>query len=100
MDSVAGNSGSNNVRHAGTFTLILRDGVWTDARLKSSTTTLRVKAFSDAYFKVREILADLKEPFSVGDRVTVMGRDVAIAISPDGKETLSARDEALLRDKW
>jgi hypothetical protein len=95
-----GTSGDSNVRHVGNFTLVLRNGVWTDIRFKQSVSTVRVKAYSDAYFRILEMLPDLKEPFSVGERVIVMGRSVAIETTPDGEESLTGRDTALLRDKW
>jgi hypothetical protein len=100
MDSVSGYSSGSNVRHVGNFTLALRGGVWTDIRYKQSVSTIRIKPYSDAYFKLLEMVPDLKEPFSVGERVIVMGRSVAVEITPDGQETLSQRDSALLRDKW
>jgi Ca-activated chloride channel family protein len=100
MDSAIGYSGDNNVRHAGNSTLVLRSGVWTDIRFKQSVPVIRVKPYSDAYFKLLEMLPDLKEPLSVGERVIAMGRSVAVEISPDGQESLNARDSAMLRDKW
>jgi hypothetical protein len=99
-DSASGYAADNNIRHVGNFTLALRSGVWTDIRFKRSMTTVRVKPYSDAYFKLLEMMPDLKEPFSVGERVIVVGRDMAIEISPDGQESLTGRDLATLRDKW
>jgi Ca-activated chloride channel family protein len=100
MDSASGYSTDANVRHVGIFTLVLRNGVWTDIRFKQSVSTIRVKPYSDAYFKLLEMVPDLKEPFSVGERVIVMGKNVAIETTADGQENLSSRDSALLRDKW
>src|SRR3954464_3655069 len=77
-DAAAGIRDDANVRRAGNVTLVLRDGVWTDVRYKKSGTILRVKPFSEAYFKLIEMLPDLREPFSVGERVIVAGRDMAI----------------------
>jgi hypothetical protein len=89
-----------NVRRAGNVTLVLRDSVWTDARYKKSGTVLQVKPFSDAYFKLLEIMPDLREPFSVGERVLVAGRSMAIELTPSGEERLTDRDLALIRDRW
>jgi Ca-activated chloride channel family protein len=100
MDSASGYSTDSNVRHVGNFTLVLRNGVWTDIRFKQSVPTIRVKPYSDAYFKLLEMVPDLKEPFSVGERVIVMGKNVAIETSQEGQESLNARDSMLLRDKW
>ena len=58
---------------AGNVTFVLSDNVWTDVRYKKTGTVLQVKPFSDAYFKLLEMLPDLREPFSVGERVIVVG---------------------------
>ena len=82
------------------MTLVLRDSVWTDARYKQSGTVLKVKPFSDAYFKLLEMLPDLREPFSVGERVLVAGRSMAVELTPSGEERLTDRDLALIKDRW
>jgi len=89
-----------NLRRAGNVTLVLRDSVWTDVRYKKSGTVLQVKPFSDAYFKLLEMMPDLREPFSVGERVLVAGRSMAIELTPSGEANLTDRDLALLRDRW
>ena len=61
---------------------------------------LRIKPYSDAYFKVIELQPDLREAFSAGDRVIVAGRSMAIELTPSGVEQLSDRDQAMLRDRW
>ena len=88
------------VKRAGTYTFVLRDGVWTDAQYKRSGPVLRVKPFSDAYFRIIDLQPDLREAFSVGERVIVAGRSMAIELSPSGVEQLSERDQAMLRDRW
>jgi Ca-activated chloride channel family protein len=99
-DSMAVSESRADVRRAGNLTLTLRDGVWTDVRYKPATTVVRVKAYSDAYFKLIDAIPDLKEPFSVGDRVIVTGKDVAIELAPTGKEQLSERELASIKDRW
>jgi hypothetical protein len=89
-----------NIRRAGNVTLVLRDSVWTDARYKQSGTVLKVKPFSEAYFKLIEMLPDLREPFSVGERVLVAGRNMAVELTPSGEERLTDRDLALIRERW
>jgi hypothetical protein len=81
-------------------TFVLRDSVWTDVRYKNSGTVLRVKQFSEAYFKLLELQPDLRDAFSIGERLIVAGRSMAIELSPLGEERLSDRDTALLRDRW
>jgi Ca-activated chloride channel family protein len=90
----------DHLKRAGNVTFVLRDSVWTDVRYKKTSTMLRVKPFSEAYFKLIEILPDLREPFSVGERVIVAGRSMAIELSSAGVEKLSDRDTALIRNNW
>ncbi|MFL5599454.1 MAG: VIT domain-containing protein [Gemmatimonadaceae bacterium] len=99
-DAASGVSENANVRRAGNVTFVLRDGVWTDVRYKRSGALLQVKPFSDAYFKLLELQPDLREPFSIGERVIVAGRSMAIELSPTGSEQLTDRDLTLLRDRW
>ena len=99
-DAAVGIRDDANVRRAGNVTFVLRDSVWTDVRYKKSGTVLQVKPFSDAYFKLIEMLPDLREPFSVGERVIVAGRSVAIELTPSGEEHLTDRDVTLIKDRW
>jgi Ca-activated chloride channel family protein len=89
-----------NVTRAGNVTFVLRDSVWTDVRYKKTGAVLQVKPFSDAYFKLIEMVPDLREVFSVGERAIVAGRSMAIELTPSGKESLSDRDVNLIRDRW
>lgn len=99
-DVSAGVSSDARVKRAGNATFVLRDGVWTDVRYKSGSPVLRVKPFSDAYFKAIELQPDLRDAFSVGERAIVAGRNMAIELAADGVEQLSERDQAMLRDRW
>jgi Ca-activated chloride channel homolog len=99
-DAAVGMRDDANLQRAGNVTLVLRDSVWTDVRYKKSGMVLQVKPFSDAYFKLLEMMPDLREPFSVGERVLVSGRSMAIELTPSGAERLTDRDLALLRDRW
>jgi Ca-activated chloride channel homolog len=100
MGDYASAGRGGNVTRAGNVTFVLRDSVWTDVRYKKAGTVLRVKPFSDAYFKLIEMVPDLREPFSVGERVIVAGRNMAIELTPSGEERLTDRDVALIRDRW
>jgi Ca-activated chloride channel homolog len=98
-----GDSGSGrrgDVTRAGNVTFVLRDSVWTDVRYKQTGTVLRVKPFSDAYFKLIELVPELREPFSVGERVIVSGRSMAIELTQSGVDRLADRDLTLIRDRW
>jgi len=105
-DSAAGFSGNSgarrdgNVTRAGNVTFVLRDSIWTDVRYKKAGTVLQVKPFSDAYFKLIEMVPDLREAFMVGERVIVAGRSMAIELTSSGKENLTDRDVTLVKDRW
>ncbi len=88
------------IRRAVTVTFGLHDGVWTDVRYKYAGTVLQVKPFSEAYFKLIDLVPELREPFSVGERVLVAGRGLAIELTPSGKESLTDHDATLIRDRW
>lgn len=77
------------LRRVGDRVLVLTDGVWTDGRARDTMKTFRIKPFSPAYFKVLEILPDLRELFAVGDRVRVAGRSIVIETEESGAERLS-----------
>jgi Ca-activated chloride channel family protein len=99
-DAAVGMRDEASVRRAGNVTFVLSDNVWTDVRYKKTGTLLQVKPFSDAYFKLLEMLPDLREPFSVGERVIVAGRSMAIELTASGKERLTDSDVSLIRDRW
>lgn len=99
-DSASGLREDTNVRHAGNLTFVLRDSVWTDVRYKRAGPVLRVKPFSDAYFKLLEMQPDLRDAFTIGERAIIAGRNMAIELTPTGEERLSDRDLAMLRDRW
>jgi Ca-activated chloride channel homolog len=99
-DAAVGGREDANVRRAGNVAFVLRDGVWTDVRYKKSGNVLQIKPFSDAYFKLIEMMPELREPFSVGERVIVAGRNMAIELTASGGESLTDRDVRLIRDRW
>jgi Ca-activated chloride channel family protein len=99
-DQASGLAADATVRRAGNSTFVLRDSVWTDVRYKKTGSVLRVRPYSDAYFRLIEAVPDLKEPFSLGDRVIVAGRSMAVEITQSGVEVLSDRDLQMLRERW
>ncbi|HEY3745650.1 MAG TPA: hypothetical protein VGL17_05375, partial [Gemmatimonadaceae bacterium] len=99
-DSASGSREDTNVRRVGNLTFVLRDSVWTDVRYKKTGPVVRVKPFSDAYFKLIELQPDLRDAFTVGERAIISGRNMAIELTPIGEERLSDKDLAMLRDRW
>lgn len=106
LDSVstsANGAGASSVKHAGSHTFLLRDGMWTDvqhAPAGSSAKTIRIKAFSKAYFDLIATVPELREMLAVGDRVTVQGRTVTLVVSDSGQEELSVSERERLTKEW
>jgi len=99
-DAASGLRDEARVRRLGNRTLVLRDKVWTDASFRKEAPVLRVKAFSDAYFRLVDAMPELREAFAFSERLIIAGRSMAIELTPDGKDQLSDRDLAMLRDRW
>lgn len=100
IDSLSGLRDEARIRRLGNTTFVLQGGVWTDARVRKEAPVLKVKAFSDAYFKLIEMMPELREAFAFSERLIVAGRSMTIELAADGKEQLSDRDMDLLRDRW
>ena len=80
-------------------TFALRDGVWTDLGYRvgnKDVKTIRIKAFSKAYFDLIGALPELRGVFALGDRVAVQGRKVAIVVGDSGEDDVDVR--AIVRD--
>ena len=68
-------------------------GFWIDRAYKESLATVEVKYLSDAYFKLLERDADLKEAFALGESVLVVLKSgKAVLIGQDGKEDLTDKE--------
>jgi hypothetical protein len=61
---------------------------------------VKVRAYSAAYFRILELLPELREPLALGDKVIVAGRSIAIEITPTGAESLTERELSDLQSKW
>jgi hypothetical protein len=73
---------------------VLRDSVWTDAsylHAAGKVRTVRIKAYSKAYFDLMNALPELRPVFAIGDRLLVKGRGVAIAVGSDGEENVDVQ---------
>jgi hypothetical protein len=97
----AGSGGrSGEVRHAGDRTFVQRDSVWTDTRFHAGMRTVRVQAFSAAYFALLQAVPDLGSALAIGDRLVVAGRQVAVEVTPAGVDHLSDADVAAVAAGW
>ena len=76
--------------------------MWTDIKpeLSASARTVRIKAFSKAYFDLIDAVPDLREIFAIGDRVTVRGRAVTVVVSDSGAEELSMVEVRAVANSW
>jgi len=99
-DAASAVDAGSEARRSGNRLFVMRDSTWTDTGLKDSTTRLKVRPYSAAYFKILELLPELREPFALGERVIVAGRSIAIEITPKGAESLSDADLRSLQTKW
>ena len=88
------------LRRAGNRLFVVTDSVWTDTGLKDSMQRVKVRAYSAAWFRLVELLPELREAFALGDQVIVAGRSVAVEISPTGVESLSESELRSLQSKW
>jgi len=60
----------------------------------------KVRAYSDAWFKLIEAIPELREAFALGDKVKIAGKAIAIEVGDDG---ITSIDEATLRqmkERW
>ena len=91
---------ANGERQAGGHRFVLQGGVWTDAGQVAGRPVIRVKPFSDGYFRLLELLPELREPFTLGERVIVAGRAMSVEVAPDAPEHLDAQALARVRRDW
>jgi hypothetical protein len=100
-DELSGISSNNvSLRRSGNRVFALRDSVWTDVAFKDSMRRLKLRAYSAAYFRILEMVPELREPFALGEKVIVAGRSVAIEIAPDGAESLTDAELRALQSSW
>jgi len=89
------------MKRAGSHTFILKDGMWTDVRpAPSGTRTIRIKAYSKAYFDLIDAVPDLRAIFAIGDRVTAQGRAVTVVVSDSGVEQLGGVEIKMVANNW
>jgi Ca-activated chloride channel family protein len=94
---------ASGAKRVGSHTFVLRDGVWTDvgrASASKSSRTIRIKAFSKAYFDLSNMLPELRGIFAVGERVQAQGRAVTLVVGESGVEELSAGDLRAIAGGW
>jgi Ca-activated chloride channel family protein len=91
---------NQSLRKVNGHAFAMRDGVWTDVRYQPSMKTVSVKPFSKAYFDLVAQLPELRSVFAIGDKVIVVGRVSAIAVSDSGVTEFSASELAKVVREW
>ena len=97
VTSSDGRGESTLLKRAGTR-LFRQDGErLVDSRMKDGLQVYKVKAYSPSYFSLLERIPELREAFTVGDRVIVAGRAVAIEVVADAPELSESELQAITR---
>ena len=93
-------SDAATTRRIGARLFILRDGIWTDAARSDSTRIIKIKPFSEAYFKLIDAIPDLREVFALGDKVVVATRGLTIEVTEFGSETIGESELRTIQSSW
>jgi len=93
-------AGGGTLRVVGDRTFTLRDGRWTDGRLRDGVRRVVIAPYSAAYFALRSALPELGAVFALGDSVTVAGRSVVLVLETEGVEHLDASAVAAVVRDW
>jgi Ca-activated chloride channel family protein len=101
INGAIGVAAGSATKRAGSHTFILKGSMWTDLRpAATGTRTIRIKAYSKAYFDLIDAVPDLRAIFAIGDQVTAQGRAVTVVVSGDGVEQLGAGDVKMVVNGW
>ena len=92
-------SGVRQMRRAGHVFQLL-EGVWTDVRVTAKLKRVKVKPYSAAYFRLVEAVPEIRELLSIGEKVVVAGRSIAVEVSDGGVDTLSDSEIESVRSNW
>lgn len=93
-------AGSSGLRRVGARTFALRGETWTDTRRLDSMKVTKVRAFSEAYFRLAEAIPELREAFTLGDKIIIAGRNIAIEIGEEGLQSLSESTLREIQAQW
>lgn len=77
------------VRTVDDRTFFLRDGVWIESAYADEE-TLKIVAFSSAYFDILSLKPELAPFFALGDRVIIRVGTAYLEIGPEGAEVLTS----------
>jgi hypothetical protein len=92
--------GGTESRRVGSKIFLKRGDAWVDAAKSDSARTVRIKPFSDAYFKLIDAIPQLRDIFALGDKVTVGTKAITIELSDDGSATITDGDVKTIQSSW
>ncbi len=78
----------------------LREDVWTDMSHVVGSEVIRIRPYGAAYFKLLELVPELREPFAIGEQVLVAGRAISVEVAADGAESLDLSTLARFGRDW
>jgi Ca-activated chloride channel homolog len=88
-------------RRIGDHVFVLDSGTWKDTRPREKRETVRVRAYSAAYFALVQQIPELKEVFALGDNVMVVGRTIVIEVgTAAGTERFTEKELQSLGARW
>jgi Ca-activated chloride channel family protein len=99
-DADASIATNTDMRRVGTRTFARRGDTWVDTGKRDSMQVTKVRAFSEAYFKLIEAIPELREVLALGDKVTVAGKSIAIEIGDDGVSSLDESKLRQIQERW
>jgi Ca-activated chloride channel family protein len=88
-ESEAAPEAGEAVRVVGDRAYFLKDGIWTDS-LYAGEETINIRAYSEAYFDLAQLLPWLAPHLAVGDRLIVRLAAVYVQIASEGLEALDS----------
>jgi Ca-activated chloride channel family protein len=91
---------SGESRRVGSRVFLKHGDVWVDAAKSDSARTLRIKPFSDAYFKLVDAVPELRDIFALGDKVAVGTKTITIELTDDGAAAISDADLKTIQTSW
>lgn len=80
---------AETVRTVDDRTFFLRDGIWIESTYTDEE-TLKIVAFSSAYFDILTLKPNLAPFFALGDQVILKVGSIYLEIGPEGEETLTS----------
>jgi uncharacterized protein YegL len=80
----------------GNRTFFNKNGLWVDSQYEGKTEPIKVKAFSEAYFKLLDRVPEVSKYLALGDEIIFLLHGKAIQISDQGKEDFTESELNLL----